>query len=128
MSESICVDTGPLILHLRARPGRPSPLTQLDDDVELLVSAISVAELWQGAHPSEQTATQALVDLCTVVPVDAVTAHTAGRLVASFRSRGLTLGLPAALVAATALAAKVPLWSTNAKGFLDIAGLEVLSI
>jgi len=128
MSDRLCVDTGPLIMHLRAGRGTTSPLAQLGQDPEIVISAISVAELWQGARPMEGAATQALVDLCTVVPVDEATARSAGGLVASCRARRLVLGLPDALVAATALVLHAPLWTTNAKDFAAVEGLAVLPL
>jgi predicted nucleic acid-binding protein len=128
MSEQIVLDTAPLILHLRAGSRRASPLTQLDDDVELLVSGISVAELWQGATADERLPTQSLVDRCTIVPVNTHIARAAGELVASLRAQGRALTLPDGLVAATSVGAKAPLWTMNVKDFRDIPGLELLSI
>jgi predicted nucleic acid-binding protein len=85
-------------------------------DAAILCSAVSVAELWAGARPSERTAITALFDTLSCVPVYPATAEQAGTLLRTYaKSHHVELG--DALVAATALEANARLWTRNRKHF-----------
>lgn len=122
-----CLDTGPLIAHLRARQGRTSPLAGLADH-EWVVSSVTVLEVWRGAREDEFEATAALIAACTVVDLTGELAERAGRLCVRMRSHGRTLGAADAVIAATALAETTRLWTTNAKDFVDVPGLAVVPV
>ena len=122
-----CLDTGPLIAHLRARQGRSSPLTGLADH-EWVVSSLTVLEVWRGAREDEFEATAALIAACTVVELTGELAEHAGRLCVRMRALGRTLGAADAAIATTALAVTARLWTTNAKDFVDVPGLAVVPV
>ena len=124
---SLAFDPGPLIAHLRARPGRVSPPAGLADP-EWVVSSVTVLEVWRGARDPEFEATSALVAACTVIDLTRDLAEQAGRLCVRMRMAGRMLGAPDAAIAATALAVGARLWTTNAKDLSDVPGLAVLPV
>lgn len=62
-------------------------------DALILFSAVSVAELWAGARPSEYAALEALFDALPCVPIDAVVGRRAGEYLRCYRkSHAVELG------------------------------------
>ena len=91
------MDTNVLVDYLQ---GRPEAAEEFERYHEVLVSAVSVAELVVGAGtPAKIAAVDALVRSCRVVPVDETVARDAGSI-----RRGGRLRLPDALVWACARA------------------------
>lgn len=85
-------------------------------DAGILYSAVSVAELWAGARPSEHEALEGLFRALTCVPIDAETGRLAGDCLRRYRkSHGVELG--DALVAAAALVSGAALWTRNRKHY-----------
>lgn len=125
MAENALLDTGVLIAHLRNLPGLKEFLRRLASKATLLVSAVTVVEIWQGARPAEIEKTRLLFDALQVLPLDENLAEQAGRLAGELRRSGLTIGLADAIIAATALQARAPIITTNPKHFTPVPGLEV---
>jgi predicted nucleic acid-binding protein len=125
MTESIVLDTGVLIAHLRNLPGVKEFLKRLVSKATLLISAVTVVEIWQGARPAETEKTRLLFEALRAIPLDENLAEQAGRLAGELRRSGLTIGLADAIIAATAIQAKAPLITTNPKHFAPVPGLEV---
>jgi predicted nucleic acid-binding protein len=88
------------------------------------VSAISVAELFAGVRSAKEAAVlDALIQDLTVLDVTAAVAQAAGEIKAQFfPSHGV--GLPDALIAATALANRLNLLTLNVKHFPMLLGLK----
>ncbi len=85
------------------------------DDI-LLCSPVSVAELWQGARPSEHRVLTNLFRAIPCVPIDAEAGRSAGEYVREYRkSHGVELG--GALVASAAIARGAALWTRNRKHY-----------
>jgi len=79
-------------------------------DAMILFSAVSAAELWAGARPSEHEAMEALFNALVCVPADAAIGRRAGEYLRSYRkSHGVELG--DALIAASAVATGARLWT-----------------
>lgn len=122
------LDTSTVILL-----GRVSDPAQLPDDCA--VSAITLAELSVGPHVAasgpERAARQAHLQQAEVdfevIPFDGASARAFGRVAASLRAAGRKPAARAydALIAATALANGLPLFTCNPADFTGIDGLEL---
>jgi len=85
-------------------------------DSLILISAISVAELWAGARPSEYKALEALFEALNCVAVDAAVGRLAGEYLRRYRkSHAVELG--DALIASTAVTSGAKLWTRNRKHY-----------
>ena len=125
------LDTSTVVLlpRLRGRAALPA---------EPLITAITLAELSVGplvARDEEERATrQAVLQEVEAsfvpIPFDAAAARAFGRVSASLRRAGRTTAARAfdALIAATALANDLPVYTCNPADFAHIDGLEVVAI
>ena len=85
-------------------------------DALILYSAVSAAELWAGARPTEHTALDALFEALLCVPIDAALGRRAGEYLRRYRkSHAVELG--DALIAASALERGARLWTHNRKHY-----------
>ena len=125
------LDTSTVILL-----GRLADPSDLPDEV--LVSAVTLAELSTGPHVArdegERAARQAHLQQAEAdfepVAFDAQAARAFGRVAASLRAAGRKPAARAydALIAATALAVDVPLYTCNPRDFAGINGLDVRTV
>ena len=114
----IVVDTDVIIEVLRQRDtGILAGWQRLVEDGEQIVfSAITMAEVYHGVKPSEETAVAAAFSVMRCAPVAAAIARRAGDYLRTFnRSHGVELG--DALIAATAAELNFPLWTRNRKHY-----------
>ena len=110
-------------------------LDEADLPYECLISAITLAELSVGplvaSGGKERAARQAHLQQAEAdfepIPFDADAARAFGRVAASLRSAGKKPKARAydALIAATALAHELPLYTRNVEDFAGIDGLDV---
>jgi predicted nucleic acid-binding protein len=85
-------------------------------DVAILYSPVSAAELWAGARPAEHHALSSLFRALTSVDIDAETGRQAGDYLRQYRkSHALELG--DALIAAAAVLNRAVLWTRNRKHY-----------
>ena len=85
-------------------------------DALILFSAVSAAELWAGARPSEYVALEALFDALLCVPIDAALVRRAREYLRRYRkSHAVELG--DALIAASAVERGASLWTRNRKHY-----------
>lgn len=115
--------------------GRLEPAALPDEPV---ISAVTLAELSAGPlvtdDDDERAARQAHLQLAEAsfepLPVDAEVARAFGRVAADLRRAGRTRSSRAfdALIAATALAHKLPLYTANLDDFRGIRELEVRAV
>jgi tRNA(fMet)-specific endonuclease VapC len=125
------LDTSTVILL-----GRISPGAALPD--ESLISAITLAELSAGpliaASEEERAARQAHLQQAETdfeaLPFDAAAARAFGRVAASLRSTGRKPSARAydALIAATAIASQLPLYTCNPSDFAGIPELNLVAV
>ncbi len=115
------VDTDVLIDYLRGHPKAKAKVLALE---QVLVSVVTVAELYAGVRGSkEQRDVANLLAECERLPVDEQIAKDAGQLKNRyFPSHGVQL--PDALIAATAVAHDLPLYTLNLKHYPMIEGLK----
>jgi len=111
------LDTDVVIWHLRGQPAVVDRVTELAEHASLGVSAITRAEVVLGMRDSERSATFELLDSLKTLAVDASVADRAGEIIRDFRQRGITLHLPDALIGATAILARAPLFTGNARHY-----------
>lgn len=119
------LDSDILIEHLRGRQQAASYILTLKSQGELLVSAVTVAELFAGVRQEgDKDAIDALLRLARIIPVDEPIAIQGGL----YRQRyGKThgTGLMDALIAATAEEVGANLVTFNRRHFPMIADLQV---
>jgi predicted nucleic acid-binding protein len=107
------LDTDVLIDHLRG-------YRQLDlVDPAWKISVVTRCELFAGRNTDEQRLRRTL-DQIDELSVDRLIAESAGRI-----RRTAQLGIPDALIAATALEHDLPLMTRNVRHFERVAGLKV---
>jgi predicted nucleic acid-binding protein len=115
---SVLIDSDILLEVSRARDdtliARWSQLSR--EETPLLCSPVTVAELWHGARPSEQSALNALFGAIECVTIDTKIGQRAGDYLRQyFKSHHLELG--DALIAATASVHNFRLWTRNRRHY-----------
>lgn len=125
------LDTSTLILLSRFTDASELP-------EEPLISTITLAELSGGplvaTAPDEQARRQAYVQQAEAdfepIPFDAAAARAFGRVAASLRTAGRKTSARAfdAMIAATAIANDLPLFTCNPGDFAGIDGLELIAV
>ena len=126
--RAYCLDSDVIIWHLRNAHRRAKVtdrLAQLSRLGTLSCSALTVAEIFQGIRPGEESGTRALFDGLVVLPIDREIAERAGTIVADLRRTGRTLGLADAVIAATCIEHGMALVTMNERDFGQIQGLDL---
>lgn len=114
MTALMVVDTDVLIDYLRGVENAVAFVAKSVD--EIVISTVSVAELYAGVRPHERDDLDAFVSLFQVVPLDLSLAQTAGLFKRDyFHSHGM--GLADAIVAATAQRLDATLATMNVRHF-----------
>jgi predicted nucleic acid-binding protein len=87
-----------------------------NSDASVLYSPVSVAELWAGARPNEQSVLNQLFVALTCCSIDEDIGHRAGLYLSRYRkSHGIEMA--DALIAASAIATHADLWTRNRKHY-----------
>lgn len=117
------VDTDILIDYLR---GHPQAVAFLETHAyEIRISAVSVAELFQGVREgSERQALSKFASSLTVLPLTAEIAEQAGILHRDYKAK-TGCGLADCMIAATAVNYTLELATLNAKHFTMLKGVQV---
>jgi len=121
------LDSDVVIWHLRGHTSIGNHVLSLARRGRIGLSAIARAEVLQGMREPERKATFGFLDACETLPVVTETADLAGEIVRSFQRRGVTLALPDALIAATALLAGIPLYTCNPRHY-PMEGLDLRAL
>jgi predicted nucleic acid-binding protein len=111
------LDSDVVIWHLRGHASVVEIVLDLARKGRLGLSAITRAEVLLGMREPERKATLLFLDACETLPVTAATADLAGEIVRGFRTKGVTLALPDALIGATALKVPAPLYTCNPRHY-----------
>ena len=113
--SSLLLDSDILINLLRGNAAARDFIAESLEENELLCSVISVAEIWAGMRPKEESATRSLVDSLKIVDVSRDIAERAG----SFKgaAKGHSLELDDCLIAATAFCTGATLATGNGKHY-----------
>lgn len=112
------LDTTFVIDHLRSDPGAAEALERmLSDGDELLINEIVACEAWAGVRVPEMTRLRNLLAVPEFVQPGPDAAERAGRWRAEARSRGWTLSVTDALIAAAAEASDATILTRNERDF-----------
>ncbi len=127
---SCLVDTDIAIDFLRRREYAQKLLTNWAGEGLLAISTLTHLEIYQGMKTGEESATNAFLDGLISVVVDIPIARRAGMMLGDLRSKGLTIGIADAIIAATALQFGAPLLTNNVEHYpfpnlKVIRGLEI---
>lgn len=114
------LDSDILINHLRKRTPLQAYLGELQAAARFACSTITVAEVYAGMRPAEETATRRLMDGLVHLPVTSPVAEKAAQLQKDGRKAGQTIALADCLIAATALLEKATLVTANAKHYPQV--------
>lgn len=79
-------------------------------------SVVTVAELWQGIRPAEEGVTRRFLEQTTCLPVVETIGRTAGVYLQRYR-RSHGLAFPDAIIAASAVVHRLPLWTLNRRHY-----------
>lgn len=125
---AILLDTTVLIDVLRNRNQRRILLAAMvSSGRSLATSVISIAEVYGGLRPGEETGTRALLEALDWLPVSAEIAEQAGKLKAAMRRDGQTRSVTDMIIAATAMSYGLAVATDNRKDF-QIPGLTLYPI
>ena len=127
---SCLVDTDVAIDFLRRREYAQKLLEKWAGQGLLAISTLTHLEIYQGMKAGEEDATNAFLDGLIPVVVDIPIAWRAGIMLGELRSKGMTIGIADAIIAATALQVGAPLLTNNVEHYpfpnlKVIRGLEV---
>ena len=131
MARRLIIDTGVLVASER---GRASLVDIVSEDDDLVMAAITVAELRTGIEmaSTRHRAARAefllkVLEALPVEPYDVATAEVHGRLLAHVHRRGRARGAHDLIIAATAIATKRTLLTTNRNAnFHDLPGVDCI--
>ena len=127
---SCLIDTDIAIDYLRRRDYAQKLLDYWAGEGLLAISTLTHLEIYQGMKTSEDGATNAFLDGLISVVVDIPIARRAGSMLGELRSKGVTIGIADAIIAATALHFGAPLLTNNLEHYpfpnlKVIRGLEI---
>jgi predicted nucleic acid-binding protein len=121
MTPKFLIDTDVLVDFLRGFPVAIEYIKTHSEDI--IISAISVAELYAGVKDSEREQLDALISLFEVIPITQEIAVTGGLLKQQyFKSHGV--GLADAIIAATSISINATLKTLNIRHFPMLKGLK----
>jgi len=83
----------------------------------LAISTLTHLEIYQGMKGGEEKATNVFLDGIISVAVDVPIARRAGSILGELRSKGVTIGIGDAIIAATALQVSAPLLTNNVEHY-----------
>lgn len=110
---SCLIDTDIAIDYLRRRDYAQKLLEYWAGEGLLAISTLTHLEIYQGMKTGEEGATNAFLDGLISVVVDIPIARRAGSMLGELRSKGVTIGIADAIIAATALHFGAPLLTNN---------------
>jgi predicted nucleic acid-binding protein len=111
-------DTTFVVDHLRDDPGAMAAMERmLADGDEMFINEIVAGEAWSGARSAELRSIRSLLNLPVFVQPGPDAVEQAGRWRQEARSRGWSLGLTDALIAAAADACDATILTRNARDF-----------
>ena len=121
MTPKFLIDTDVLVDFLRGFPLAIEYIKTHSEDI--IISAISVAELYAGVKDSEREQLDALISLFEVIPATKEVAVTGGLLKQQyFKTHGV--GLADAIIAATSINLNATLKTLNIRHFPMLKGLK----
>jgi len=114
---SCLLDTDIVIDFLRRRDYARKLLENWAGEGLLAISTLTHLEIYQGMKGGEEKATNVFLDGMISVAVDVPIARRAGSILGELRSKGVTIGIGDAIIAATALQVSAPLLTNNVEHY-----------
>lgn len=114
---SCLLDTDIVIDFLRRRDYARKLLENWAGEGLLAISTLTHLEIYQGMKGGEEKATDVFLDGIISVAVDVPIARRAGSILGELRSKGVTIGIGDAIIAATALQVSAPLLTNNVEHY-----------
>jgi predicted nucleic acid-binding protein len=111
------VDTDIAIDFLRRREYARELLERWAEEGLLVISTLTHLEIYQGIKAGEEEATNTFLDGLMSVAVDVPIARRAGTMLGELRTKGTTIGIADAIIAATALQLNAPLLTNNVEHY-----------
>lgn len=122
---SCLIDTDIAIDFLRRRDYAQKLLENWAGEGLLAISTLTHLEIYQGMKSGEEKATNSFLDGLVSVVVDIPIARRAGTMLGELRSKGKTIGIADAIIAATALQFGAPLLTNNIEHY-PFSNLKVI--
>jgi tRNA(fMet)-specific endonuclease VapC len=127
---SYLLDTNFCIHFIRGKAWARQALSKVQVP-DVAVSAVTVGELYEGAHRSDQTSkeiekAEAFLAPIEVIPLGREEAKEWGWIEASLRKQGNPIEAEDSIIAATAMKHGLTLVTGNAKHFVRIEGLQLV--
>ena len=119
------LDTGVVLRHLRGQRRMVSFLRNLGKSERLSIATVTRLEVHAGMKPDERTSTQKFLSRLAAYDLDRTIADKAGDLIAASTKSGRILGVPDAIIAATAISNNLTLVTLNPTDFRNITGLSM---
>jgi predicted nucleic acid-binding protein len=121
------LDSGLLIRHLRGRPEAVRLLRDLGKRERLAIASVSRLEIHVGMQEQERYETQKLLARFVTYDMGSDIAERAGDYIREYRSQGVALAIPDAIIAATAIQHGLTLVTFNPKDF-PMPGLSLFPL
>ena len=128
MVETICLDTSILIDHRRTKPRQNSVFFNLSRRYELVISTVTVFELWKSDSTNETAFWEELFERMQILAFDTAAAKIAGYDYLFLEKSGQRIGAEDVLISATAKRHNLRLATTNANHFSRIPDLQLVDL
>ena len=129
MASPVSVDTSFLIDVQRERRRGDGPALawlRANDEVELLLSVVALAEFSEGFASLDDPLVVSIAERHTLLPIDAETALLYSRVTRDLRRAGDLIGTNDLWIACCSLRADAPVLTANTDDFGRVRGLQVV--
>lgn len=120
------VDTNIFIEHLRAKDKTKTTLFSIQDNVYILISVITLFELYIGATTSEKwNDIRKLTNGVEIIPISHEIAEESAKIFQELKTKNQVIEFRDIFIAATAKILECPIKTLNVKHFIRINNLKI---
>ncbi len=120
------LDTNIIIDCLRQKKETIKTIEQLIQYDHLVISQVTVTEIYAGIRQSELKAVSQYLDIFLRTPIDECVSQKAGHILNQSRKQGITMNYQDSVIAASAIIQNIPLLTNNKKDFQHIPNLMLV--